>query len=107
MRLDYRKLSALLGDTPTLAATIELKKIPHFSTFQKAAARLLISRRVQLLLDGTIEASTRHRVMRKNVTLAATDGTGFESRRINSCFVRRRDRACKGDDKGSGVIFVP
>ncbi len=33
--------------------------------------------------------------MRKNITLAAIDGTGFESRHISSYFVRRRDRACK------------
>jgi hypothetical protein len=83
------------GDAPALAATIELKKIPHFSTFQKAAARLLISRRVQRLLDETIQAATEYRVMRRNVTLAAIDGTGFESRHISAYFVRRRDRACK------------
>jgi transposase len=95
LRLDYRKLSALLEDAPALAATIELKKIPHFSTFQKAAARLLISRRVQRLLDETIQAATEYRVMRRNVTLAAIDGTGFESRHISAYFVRRRNRACK------------
>ena len=38
MRLDYRKLSTLLKDAPSLAGVIELEKIPHFSTFQKAAA---------------------------------------------------------------------
>jgi hypothetical protein len=50
LRLDYRKLSALLEDAPSLAAIIDLKQVPHFSTFQKAAARLLVFRRVQLLL---------------------------------------------------------
>lgn len=95
MRLDYRKLSALLEDAPSLAAVIELKKIPHFSTFQKAAARLLVSRRVQLLLDETIIAAKQHRVMRNTVTLAAIDGTGFESRHISSYFVKRRERSCK------------
>jgi hypothetical protein len=89
LRLDYRKLSALLEDAPTLAATIELKKVPHFSTFQKASARLLVSRRVQLLLDETIEAASAHSVMRKRVALAAVDGTGFESRHISTYFVRR------------------
>ena len=95
MRLDYRKLSALLQDAPALAATIGLKRIPHFTTFQKAAARLLVSRRVQQLLDETVQAAVEHRVMRRNVTLAAIDGTGFESRHISSYFVRRRHRACK------------
>lgn len=95
LRLDYRKLAALLNDAPTLAAIVELKKVPHFSTFQKAAARLLVSRRIQLLLDETIEAARAHRVMRKRVALAAIDGTGFESRHISTYFVRRRDRDCK------------
>ncbi len=67
LRLDYRKLSALLEDAPSLAATIGLKQIPHFSTFQKAAARLLVSQRAQRLLDETIQTATQHRVMRKQV----------------------------------------
>lgn len=95
MRLDYRKLSTLLKDAPSLAGVIELEKISHFSTFQKAAARLLVSRRAQRLLDETIQAATDHRVMRKNVALAAIDGTGFESRHISAYFVRRRNRTCK------------
>lgn len=95
LRLDYRKLSALLEDAPSLSAAIDLKQVPHFSTFQKAAARLLISRRVQLLLDETVRAATKSRVMKKNVALAAMDGTGFESRHISAYFVKRRARACK------------
>ncbi len=74
MRLDYRKLSALLTDAPELAAVIGLERVSHFSTFQKAAARLLISRRVMRLLDETIQVAKTHRVMRKTVTLAAIDG---------------------------------
>ena len=95
MRLDYRKLSALLEDAPSLAASIDLKQVPHFSTFQKAAARLLVSRRVGRLLDETIRVATGHRVMKKKVVLAAIDGTGFETRHISAYFVRRRDRARK------------
>lgn len=95
LRLDYRRLSALLEDAPSLAAVIDLKQVPHFSTFQKAATRLLVSRRVQRLLDETVRAATQSRVMKKNVALAAIDGTGFETRHISAYFVRRRARACK------------
>jgi hypothetical protein len=95
MRLDYRKLSALLEDAPSLAAVIDLKQVPHFSTFQKAAARLLVSRRAQRLLDETIQVATQHRVTKRKIALAAIDGTGFETRHISSYFVRRRDRDCK------------
>lgn len=95
LRLDYRKLSALLEDAPSLAATIDLKQVPHFSTFQKAAARLLVFRRVQLLLDETVRTATQQHVMKKRVALAAIDGTGFETRHISAYFVKRRARTCK------------
>ncbi len=95
LRLDYRKLSGLLHDAPTLAGTIGLTKIPHFTTFQKAASRLLTSRRAQLLLDETVSTAIHHGVMRRRVALAAIDGTGFETRHISAYFVRRRQRACK------------
>lgn len=95
LRLDYRKLSALLEDAPSLSAAIDLKQVPHFSTFQKAAARLLVFRHVQRLLDETVRAATEQRVMKKRVALAAIDGTGFESRHISAYFVKRRARTCK------------
>lgn len=95
LRLDYRKLSALLEDAPSLMAVIGLQRVPHFSTFQKAAARLLVSRRVQWLLDETVRAASAVKIMRKRVALAAIDGTGFETRHISAYFVKRRARACK------------
>lgn len=95
LRLDYRKLSALLEDAPSLMAAIGLERVPHFSTFQKAAVRLLASRRVQWLLDETVHAATTSRIMKKSVALAAIDGTGFETRHISAYFVKRRARACK------------
>ena len=42
-RLDYRKLTGLFRDAPELAQAIGLKSTPHFTTFQKAAERLLRS----------------------------------------------------------------
>ena len=104
LRLDYRKLSALLADAPTLAATIGLKQVPHFSTFQKAAARLLISQRAQRLLDETIHVAQQQGVMKKKVAMAAIDGTGFETRHISAYFVRRRDRD-RGGQRVSDLVF--
>ena len=49
LRLDYRKLAALLKDCPGLAATIDLATAPHFTTFHKAAHRLLRSHHVNRL----------------------------------------------------------
>ena len=95
LRLDYRKLSALLEDAPSLAAVIGLSSVPHFSTFQKAADRLLLTKHARRLLDETVVAARRVKLLKKRVALAALDGTGFETRHISAYFVKRRERACK------------
>lgn len=41
LKLDYRGVWQLLLDTPDLCAVIELKTVPHWTTLQKAADRLL------------------------------------------------------------------
>jgi hypothetical protein len=40
LRLDYRKLPALLEDTPSLAAASDLKQVPHFSRKQRGRSSL-------------------------------------------------------------------
>jgi hypothetical protein len=95
LRLDYRKLAAFLKDSPTFTEAIELSVVPHFTTFQKAAARLLVSRRVERLLDGTVEEARKAGKLKRRVKLVALDGTGFETRHISAYFVKRRQRACK------------
>jgi hypothetical protein len=90
LQLDYRKLSALLSDSPDLAGVIELKSVPHFTTFQKAAGRLLGFRPARRLLDRTIQLAKRQGNLSGKVSLAALDGTGLESRHASSYYVRRR-----------------
>ena len=34
LQCDYRKLAAVLPDAPDLSAVIDLKTVPHFTTFQ-------------------------------------------------------------------------
>lgn len=95
LRLDYRKLAALLQDAPMLAATIGLHRIPHYTTFQKAAVRLLKARRAQRLLDITIERARKQRRLGRRVKLASLDGTGFETRHISAYYVKRRAKGQK------------
>jgi hypothetical protein len=52
---DYRGIVALLEDMPELVKELGLKAIPHYTTLQKAADRLLNSAQIQHLLDGTVE----------------------------------------------------
>jgi len=95
LQFDYRKLSALLHDTPTLVATIGLDSVPHFTTFQKAAMRLLKSRRAGRLLDETVERAREQGLIKRRIKTAAVDGTGFETRHISAYFVKRRQKGEK------------
>jgi len=90
LRLDYRKLEALLRDTPDLAAAIELKKVPDHSSFQKAAKRLLGCAPVAKLLTGTLAVARVQGRLGARSELAALDGTGWESRHASRYFVSRR-----------------
>ncbi|HEX4129102.1 MAG TPA: hypothetical protein VHZ24_03605, partial [Pirellulales bacterium] len=55
LKTDYRGVVSLLNDTPFLATVLELKRIPHFTTVQKASKRLLTQGRVRRLLDVTVK----------------------------------------------------
>jgi hypothetical protein len=74
LRLDYRKLEALLLDAPELAAAIELKKVPDHSAFQKAAKRSLSFEAVGRLLSGTLELARVQGRLGPRSKLAALDG---------------------------------
>jgi hypothetical protein len=95
LQLDYRKLAALLNDSGDLAAVIDLTRVPHFTTFQKAAARLVRNRHAQRFLDKTIRIAQVQGRLTGRVSLAALDGTGLESRHVSQYYLRR----CAGADK--------
>ncbi len=88
-KTDYRGVVAILNDCDSLSEAIDLKTVPHFTTLQKAANRLLRFPNIDRLLTTTVE-----RIMgrRKCVAFAAIDSTGLESRHCSSYFVRRRSR---------------
>jgi hypothetical protein len=79
LRLDYRKFSALLEEAPGLVQAIGLTSVPHFTTLQKAAVRLLEVRRAQRLLDRTVSMAQEAGLLGQRSKLAALDSTGLES----------------------------
>ena len=95
LQLDYRKLVGLLQDAGELTAAIGLQKVPHFTTFQKAARRLLINRHAQTYLDKTIRLAQVQGRLPRRVSLAALDGTGLETRHASSYYVKRRNNTGK------------
>jgi len=54
LRTDYRGVVAHLADSPVLVETLGLAEIPHYTTLQKAAQRLLKSAPARRLLEATV-----------------------------------------------------
>ena len=90
LRLDYRGAEALLAESDSLRATIDLERAPDFTTLQKAHARLLRLPVSNRLLDETIRLARKTPLLRSPVKLAAIDSSGFEAHRVSNYFVRRR-----------------
>jgi len=95
-RLDYRGLAQHLIDHPDLARMVGLTAIPHFTTFQKAAARLLNAVPARALFDAVLDRALRDKVRKRRVPLAAVDGTGLESRHVSRYYVKRRSKTGTG-----------
>ena len=92
LKADYRGLAAILKDAAEWCEAIELQKVPHYTTFQKAAERLLCIKPVAGLLDETVSQVMGRRHC---VPLAAIDSTGLESRHTSRYFIQRRSRESK------------
>ncbi len=98
-KADYRRIVAYLKDMPGLREQLGLKKTPHFTTLQKASARLLNDegdRQVKRLITHTLYAyhgdapGTDKPDPAYVFDLAAVDSTGFDAGRASRHFVRRR-----------------
>ena len=87
LKTDYRGVVIHLADCPSLVVTLGLAGVPHYTTLQKAAWRLLASASARRLLDATVreQLGRRQRVQR-----AAIDSTGLECSSASGYFVRRR-----------------
>jgi hypothetical protein len=90
---DYRGIRELLLDCPDLAAAIGLKVVPHWTTLQKASARLLKLPRVRELLGQTVRRIHRRR---HRVPYAAGDSSGFDARHASRYFIWRTKVYSKG-----------
>jgi hypothetical protein len=86
LKTDYRGVAGHLRDCPAWCEAIALGKVPHWTTFQKAARRLLRSKPVAGLLDETVEQVMGRR---QRVAIAAIDSTGLESDHASRYFIRR------------------
>lgn len=104
-RLDYRKLATLLSECPALPASIGMKSVPHFTTFQKAAQRLLDNRRVHRMLDTSVAMGQELGLLGKRVSLAAIDATGLESSTASRYYSHRRKGALLKGKQAKYVVY--
>ncbi len=111
LRLDYRGIAVYLADHSDFARLIALKTIPHFTTLQKAAQRLLMASGARKIFDSVLLEALRLGVRKQRVPLAAVDGTGLESRHTSRYYVKRRSRSGDRDQETTyarypKVVFV-
>ena len=106
-KADYRGITAILADTPSLCDAIGLKRIPHWTTLQKASRRLLSNASVQKVLDATVvRARPRRRdKRRRRVKRSAVDSSGFEAHHTSHYFVKRRAKGRKDWQKTTYKTF--
>ena len=90
LRLDYRGLACFLEDVGELSRLIGLTVVPHFTTFQKAADRLLRAVRARRVFDAVLRQAIRAKVLRPRLRRAALDATGLESRYTSRYFLFRQ-----------------
>ena len=89
LKTDYRGVVVHLADHPALVEAMELKRVPHFTTVQKAARRLLATKSAKRLLDATVRQQMGRR---RRVPSAAIDSTGLQCGTASAYFVRRRKK---------------
>ena len=86
MKMDYREITIFLQDCPDLCGVVNLKRVPHFTTLQKASNKLLRFSVANELLYSTVKTLNPE----CKIKLAAVDSTGMEAGHISRYFVRRK-----------------
>lgn len=101
LKQDYRGLCQLLKDTPSLCEAIDLKAVPHWTTVQHAAKRLLADPSVLKLLESTL---TFDRPKRR-VKHSAADSTGLDTHHVSRYFIWRTHRDKTGKTPRKKVSY--
>lgn len=101
-KTDYRGIVAILGDNSTLCADLELTKVPHFTTLQKAERKLLDDRNTHTMLTESIglyfdldAAADDAPAEAQPIEQVAADSTGFELDHASRYFTRRSKKPRK------------
>jgi hypothetical protein len=93
-RLDYRATQVLLTEWSDLRAVLGLQKVPHFTTLQQAAERLLRKSPADALLASALALCRQKKLLPQRSPLAAIDSTGLETRHVSAYYTQRCTRHC-------------
>ena len=104
-KLNYRGVSQLLDDFAEIRNQIGLKSVPHYTTLQKAAGRLLKTANFRCLLRQTVRSARRSKKILSPVKLAAIDSSGFEATHASRYFVRRRHACLSPSDPSQTTTY--
>jgi hypothetical protein len=85
-KTDYRGISVILKENEGLRQILGLDRVPHYTTLQKAAARLLSQPLFRALLRRTVRRVMRRR---KTVRRAAADSSGFACRALPAAILHQ------------------
>jgi len=86
-KTDYRGIAKLFSDLADLRQVVGLAKVPHFTTLQKAAQRLLLVPSVRRLLKAALR---RFYPKQKRIPRAALDSSGFQAGHASSYYTKRK-----------------
>jgi len=86
-KTDYRGICQILSELSDLRAVLGLKKVPHFTTLQKASRQLLRAASVRRLLNRQVRRFFRRR---RKLRRAAFDSTGLQCGHASAYYTRRR-----------------
>ena len=88
-KTDYRGIAEELADLSDLRRVLGLRRAPHYTTLQKAAARLLRQPRARRLFHSTVR---RYFGRRRRSPRVALDSSGLDCGHASRYFIRRRAR---------------
>jgi hypothetical protein len=98
---DYRGITQMLTDCADLRQAIGLKAVPHYTTLQKAAGRLLRDSSVRQLVQSAVELERP----RRRVKHSAADSTGIETHHASRYFISRSHRTRDGKEPKKKVSY--
>ena len=93
--ISYRSTVAMLRDCSDLREVIGLDMVPHFTSLQKAARRLLVAARFRRLIETTVQRARVYRIVRPRPKLTAVDTSGFEASHCSRYYAKRRKTSGK------------